>query len=249
MSIQGRMIAMASVEALRRQGVDAETAMRLVWRNMLRAERAPRNKEEPKRITQVKAQKTEVKRPRAIALQRAETARAMVAADASRDQIAAATGLSLRGTDELLKRIGAKIKPARDVKIAERRAVVAAMHRDGKTTRQISDALAKHTSIIEHDLKALGLKCNPGGYSHTIAPEIHARRTKVAELTRAGLSKTKIAAAIGISRTLVGSDRDAIARNPSLYAEKRPESAQPARYPIRARETQDRTVATAQVAA
>jgi len=255
MSIQTRMIAMSSVEALRRDGCHPETAMRLVWKAMRKAETAPKVKDEPKQIAAPKPatpRKRGNVRPRAVVLERQDMVAALCRAGKSRGQIAAQVGLTVRGVDDCLRRLGMRTQPT-DTPLLRRRAEIARMHRDGKTNRQMADALEITVNAVEHSLRIMGLKYNPAGNGKALGVDLEARRMRVAAMTADGMTPAQIQAAMGISKAQCEGDRVYIARFPERYAPQeaigRPESAQVARYAIRARETQDRTVSTSERAA
>jgi len=246
MSIQARLIAMASVEALRRQGVDAESALRIVWRNMLRAERAPKVKDEPKQIAAPKPVTPRNRgnvRPRAVVLERQDMVAALCRAGKSRDQIAAQVGLTVRGVDDCLRRLGMRTQP-NDTPLHRRRAEIARMHRDGKTNRQMAEALEITVNAVEHSLRIMGLKYNPAGNGKALGVDLEARRMRVAAMTADGMTSAQIQAAMGISKSQVEGDRVYIARNPQDYAQKRPDSAKSHVQAITGPRNQDRAVAT-----
>jgi len=243
MSIQGRMIAMASVEALRRQGVDAESAMRIVWRNMLRTERAPKVKDEPKQIA------APVMVPKHVATRqmramRDETILAMAAAGHTRVEIAQAVNLTKQGLHNRLEALSIKTAPGkRHSRAAMTRIEIIGYHATGMTNREICEAMEVSMTTVETHLRYLGIKCNRS-LAKRDGGRVSSRRAVVARMLNAGKPQAEIARQLGVSPDTICRDAMAIARKPSEYAQKRPESAQVARYPIRARETQDGAVAT-----
>jgi len=240
MSIQGRMIAMASVEALRRQGVDAESALRIVWRDMLRAERAPKTKDEPKQIA------APVMVPKHVATRqmramRDKTILAMAAAGHTRVEIAQAVNLTKQGLHNRIEALSIKTAPGkRHSRAAMTRIEIIGYHATGMTNREICEAMEVSMTTVETHLRYLGIKCNRS-LAKRDGGRVSARRAIVARMLSAGKPQAEIARQLGVSPDTICRDAVAIARNPQDYAQKRSDSAKSYVQAITGPRNQDRT--------
>ncbi|WP_171232186.1 helix-turn-helix domain-containing protein [Ruegeria sp. HKCCA4812] len=106
------------------------------------------------------------------------------------------------------KRLGSSVRI--DARVAERRAEVLRLTREGFTAQVIADFLGCSSAAVKKDRKywqdnnELPKLSSSGGLSQD---DIQQRRAKVLEMIKAGMSHSQIAAHLGVGKGAVANDR------------------------------------------
>ena len=90
--------------------------------------------------------------------------------------------------------------------VKARRAKVARLAAEGKTSRQIAEVFGVTQETIRRDARMLGITIELPPQESLLPPEIVARRVRVRALVAQGLSQTEIARRLGVTANRVHSD-------------------------------------------